>query len=82
MFNPFNFGARPTPSRAKVFVLRTIAHAATRMRIAMWHSPIHHSPCGVWRQGANPANSLEAQHHCGCHCLGRFARAAYSGSHP
>jgi hypothetical protein len=33
MFNPFNFGARPTPSIPKVFVLRTAAlHTAHEQR--------------------------------------------------
>lgn len=37
MFNPFNFGARPTPSIPKVFVLRTAARHRAWVRNDLLH---------------------------------------------
>ena len=41
MFNPFNFGARLTPSIPKVFVLRTSARDAARLHNALLHLQLH-----------------------------------------
>ena len=43
MFNPFNFGARPTPSSPKVFVLRTAARDVARVRDVVLHRQLDDS---------------------------------------
>ena len=43
MFNPFNFGARPTPSSPKVFVLRTAARDSAHDPRSVLHPQLHYS---------------------------------------
>lgn len=52
MFNPFNFGARPTPSSPKAFVLRTAARDVARVRDADLHPQLPSFPTNCRRDTA------------------------------
>jgi hypothetical protein len=86
MFNPFNSGARPTPSSPKVLVLRTAARVPAREQNDMLHPQLADSqiemrdemaPCRFTNRGTSPIRMLRRM--LRSYCQTRFAH--HEGHH-